>query len=80
MDKYKRRKIRFSNFIFKQIQNLHTDEIIFLKEIGLYDPRYKSDIRNIGISKLTSGRINHKAVLLANCKSGLSFKIPEVRG
>jgi len=43
--KYKRRKIRFSNFIFKQIQSLHADEIIFLKGIGLYDPGDKSDIQ-----------------------------------
>ena len=63
--KYKRRKIRFSNFIFKQIQDLHTGEIIFLKEIGLYEPHDKFDIRNIGVIKLTLGRINHKTILLA---------------
>lgn len=76
--KYKRRKIRFSNFIFKQIQNLHADEIIFLKGIGLYDPGDKSDIRNIGIIKLSSGRINHKAVLLAIANQDFPSRFPRL--
>ncbi|WP_313185929.1 DUF3885 domain-containing protein [Sphingobacterium siyangense] len=76
--KYKRRKIRFSNFIFKQILDLHTGEIIFLKEIGLYDPHDKFDIRNIGVIKLTSGRINHKTVLLAIANQDFPSRFPRL--
>ncbi|WET67790.1 DUF3885 domain-containing protein [Sphingobacterium sp.] len=76
--KYKRRKIRFSNFIFKQIQNFHTGEINFLKEIGLYDPHDKFDIRNIGVIKLTSGRINHKTVLLAIANQDFPSRFPRL--
>lgn len=76
--KYKHRKIRFSNFIFKQILDLHTGEIIFLKEIGLYEPHDKFDIRNIGVIKLTSGRINHKTVLLAIANQDFPSRFPRL--
>ncbi|QQT28753.1 DUF3885 domain-containing protein [Sphingobacterium multivorum] len=76
--KYKRRKIRFSNFIFKQIQDLHTGEIIFLKEIGLYEPHDKFDIRNIGVIKLTLGRINHKTILLAIANQDFPSRFPRL--
>jgi hypothetical protein len=63
--KYKRRKIRFSNFTFKQIDNLQKTEISYSKEFRLYEPDDKFDIRNIAISKLTADRINHKNILTA---------------
>lgn len=63
--KYKRRKIRFSNFTFKQIDNLQKTEICYSKELRLYEPDDKFDIRNIVIIKLTADRINHKEILSA---------------
>lgn len=62
---YKRRKIRFSNFVFKQIDNLVKSEISYTKEVRLYDTSDKSDIRNVAIIKLTTNRINHKNILTA---------------
>lgn len=63
--KYKRRKIRFSNFSFKQIDNLQKNEISYSKEFRLYEPDDKFDIRNIAIIKLTADRLKHKEILTA---------------
>lgn len=63
--KYKRRKIRFSNFTFEQIDNLQKMEISYSKEKRLYEPDDKFDIRNIAITKITVDRINHKNILTA---------------
>ena len=63
--KYKRRKIRFSNYIFKQIDNLQKNEISYSKELQLYEPDDKFDIRNNAIIKLTADRINHQNILTA---------------
>lgn len=63
--KYKRKKIRFSNFTFKQIDNLQKTQIIYSKEFRLYEPDDKFDIRNIAIIKLTADRINYKSILAA---------------
>ncbi len=63
--KYNRRKIRFSNFTFKQIDNLQKNEISYSKEVRLYEPKDKFDIRNIAIIKLTADRINYKNILTA---------------
>lgn len=63
--KYKRRKIRFSNYTFKQIDNLQKTEINYSKELRLYDPDDKFDIRNIAIIKLTANRINYRNIIKA---------------
>lgn len=63
--KYKRRKIRFSNFAFKQIDKLLKSEIAFADEKRLYYPNDKFDIRKIAIVKLTIDRINFKNILSA---------------
>ena len=63
--KYKRRKIKFSNFTFKQIDNLQKNEVSFSKEKRLYELDDKFDIRNIAVIKLTADRINHKNILTA---------------
>lgn len=63
--KYKRRKIRFSNFTFKQITSLKKIEPSYSKAISIYDPSDRFDIRNIAIIKLTAERINHKNILSA---------------
>jgi hypothetical protein len=76
--KYKRRKIRCSNFIFKQIQGLHAAEINFSKGIRLYDPRDKFDIRNLAIIKLKSGRVNHKTLLMAIANQDFPSRLPRL--
>ena len=63
--KYKRRKIRFSNFTFNQIANLQQTEINYSKKLRLYEPNDKFDLRNIAIIKITADRINHKTILSA---------------
>ena len=63
--KYKRSKIRFSNFIFKQVNNLEKSEVCFSKEKQLYEPGDKFDIRNVAIIKLTADRISYKNILTA---------------
>ena len=63
--KYKRRKIRSSNFTFKQIDSLEKTEINYSKEFRLYEPDDKFDIRNIAIIKSTTDRIDYKNILTA---------------
>ena len=63
--KYKRRKIKFSNFSFKQVDNLKKTEVHYSKAKRLYEPNDKFDIRNVAIIKLTTDRINYKNILTA---------------
>ncbi|MBL7896335.1 MAG: DUF3885 domain-containing protein [Bacteroidia bacterium] len=63
--KHRRRKIRQSNFVFRQIAELKQDEIAYTKEYRLYEPSDRLDIRNIALVKLNAGRINHKNILTA---------------
>jgi len=60
--KYKRRKIRFGNFIFKQIDKLRKAELYYSKEQGLYCP---DDNYDVAIIKLTSDRINLENIFTA---------------
>lgn len=63
--KYKRRKIRYSNFCFKQISQLSKAEIHYTKVSRLYEPTDKFDVRNLAIIKLKTERINYQNILLA---------------
>ncbi|NTW33687.1 MAG: DUF3885 domain-containing protein [Bacteroidetes bacterium] len=63
--KYKRRKIRFSNFTFRQINNLQRADICYSKEKRLYELDDKLDIRNIACIKTTVSKINFKNILIA---------------
>ncbi len=76
--KYRRRKIRFSNFTFKQIYNLKKTEISYSKEFRLYYPDDKFDIRNIAIIKLIASRINHKNILTAIGNSDFGSRQPKL--
>ncbi len=76
--KYKRRKIRFSNFTFKQIDNLQKTEISYSKEFRLYEPDDKFDIRNIAIIELTSDRIHYKNILRAIGHTDFSSRQPRL--
>ena len=63
--KYRRKRIRFSNYVFRQISGLKESEILFFKEYELYEPGDKSDIYNVALLKLTSERINYRNILAA---------------
>lgn len=76
--KYKRRKIRFPNFTFKQIDNLQNTEISYSKEFRLYEPDDKFDIRNIAIIKLTTDRIDYKNILTAIGNTDFPSKQPRL--
>lgn len=76
--KYKRRKIKFSNFLFKQIDRIKKSEISYLKVKRLYQPEDKYDVRNIAIIKLTAGRINHKNIITAIANSDFPPRQPRL--
>lgn len=63
--KWKRSKIRFFNYVFRQINDLIKKEISYTKARGLYEPNDNSDIRNIAILKVKADRINHNNILAA---------------
>lgn len=63
--KYKRKRIRSSNYVFGQIAGLKTTEIHYFKEYQLYEPGDKSDIYNVALLELTPDRINYKNILAA---------------
>jgi hypothetical protein len=63
--KYKRRKIRYPNYIFRQIIGLEKTEIFYTKAKGLYEYGDKYDIRNIALIELSAERINYKNILTA---------------
>ncbi|MEJ5964321.1 DUF3885 domain-containing protein [Pedobacter immunditicola] len=63
--KWKKRKIRFSNYCFKQIRGLVKEDVSYSKVKGLYEPLDKLDIRNIAQVKVTRNLINHQNILTA---------------
>lgn len=63
--KYKRRKIRFLNYSFKQINRLEKANIYYTKEVRFYKPNDKLNIRNIALIKLRTEQINYKNILTA---------------
>jgi hypothetical protein len=63
--KYKRKRIKFSNYVFGQITELKKTEFEYFKEYQLYEPGDKSDIYNVALLKLTSDRINYKNIFAA---------------
>jgi len=63
--KSKRRKIRISNYCFRQINELKKSEISYSEVKRLSEPNDKQDIRNVAIIKLKADRINIKNILTA---------------
>ena len=63
--KYRRKRIRFSNYVFGQISGLKETEITYFKEYELYETGEKSDIYNVALLRLTTERINYKNILTA---------------
>lgn len=76
--KYKRRKIRFSNFIFRQIDDLQQGDLSYSKDFRLYEPYDKFDIRNIAIVKLTADRIDYKNIITAISHTDFPPKEPRL--
>ena len=63
--KYRRGKIRFSNFVFQQIDNLQKTDVSYSKEKRLYEPNDKFDISNVAIIRTTAQKINYANILTA---------------
>jgi len=63
--KYKRRRIRFSNYCFKQIKDLNKNEVTYSEIKRLYDSEDRFDIRNQAIVTSSVDRINYKNILTA---------------
>ncbi len=63
--KWKKRKIRFSNYCFKQIKGLLKEDVFYSTVKGLYEPEDKLDIRNIAQIKVTRGIINYENIFTA---------------
>jgi len=63
--KYKRRKIRFLNYVFYQIANLQKDCVRYLIEKRIYEPNDKFDRRIVAVTKVLAEKINYKNILTA---------------
>ncbi len=63
--KYRRRKIRLNNYLFKQITDIKKSEIKFFKEYGQYWYTKKISVGNVAVIKLPIDRINYKNILKA---------------
>ena len=75
--KYKRRKIKFNNYVFKQIEALKQSEVIYYKEYRLYEPN-KFDIRNIAIIKTTAKKVNYGNIFKAIAHTDFAAQEPRL--
>lgn len=57
--KWKRRKIRFRNYFFKQIKGLNREEIDYRRINRLYEKNDIDDIWNAATIKITADRLNY---------------------
>ena len=73
--KWRRRKIRHTNYAFRQIDNLDKSEIFYTKEASVY---YQNDAFNFALIKLTADRINYKNILTAIAHSDFSPRRPRL--
>jgi hypothetical protein len=60
--KWKKRKIRFSNYCFRQINGLVDRDVAYSIIKGLYDP---NDMRNVAQFEATRDRINYRNIFTA---------------
>lgn len=72
--KHKRRKIRFSNYVFKQVKNLKKEDVCYTKEKKVYF----SGVMNIGIIKTTIDNINYKNILTAIANTNFQSREPRL--
>ena len=75
---FKRNKIRFSNYAFRQLSGLLKSEISYTKATNLYYPNDKFDKRNIAIIKLSPDRINFRNILTAIAHSDFPPRKPRL--
>jgi hypothetical protein len=74
--KHRRRKIRSTNFVFKNIKNFEKSDLAYTKEYRLYDPSDKSDVRNVALLKCSVDRIHHHQMLTAIGNSDFPHRQP----
>lgn len=74
--KWKRRKIRFKNYCFKQISNLRKEEVVYSIIKNVYE---KDDIFNTALLKLKTNRINYKNILTATANTDFPPREPRFR-
>lgn len=63
--KWKKRKIRFSNYCFKQIKGLVKEDVSYSTAKGLLEPEDKFDLRNIAQIKVSRDMIDHGNIFAA---------------
>jgi len=78
--KYGRRKIRFTNFAFRQISNLQIDEVFYTVNKRLYEPSDKFDIYNSAIIKLSANRLGINNILSAIGNADFPPRQPRLDG
>jgi hypothetical protein len=76
--KYRRQKIRNSNFVFRQIDNLKKTDVDYTKERQTYQPNERLDIRNVAIIKTLVERVNFRSILTAIGNSDFPERKPRL--
>ena len=75
--KHKKRKIRFGNYAFRQVQNLDKSEINYFKVKRLYEDN-QLDYRNIAVIKITVDRLNYNNIFSAIGNSDFMARQPRL--
>jgi len=70
--KWKRRKIRFRNYFFKQIKGLNKREIDYKRITRLYEKNDIDDIWNVATIKATTDRLNYNETFRAIANTDFS--------
>ena len=73
--KWRQRKIKYTNYAFRQIEKLNRNEIFYTKEKEIY---YPTDAYNYALIKLTTDRIKYKNILTAIMNNSFLFKQPRL--
>ena len=78
--KWKKRKIRRGNFIFKQINNLDFENILYMRIHQLYQPGDKKDRWNQAIMLTETKLIDYKQILSGLINTDFGSRSPRVNG
>jgi len=76
--RFKRDKIRFSNYCFQQINNLIRSEISYEKLRNLYDPNWVCEYYNRAILEAEVKRISYKNIVTAIANSDYYDRRPRI--
>jgi len=71
--KWRRKKIRFENYCFKQISALRKEDVVYSVIRNVYE---KDDIFNAALLKLKTNRINYKNILTATANTDFPPRQP----